>query len=429
MTSIEQIMAREVLDSRGNPTVEVEVHLAGGAMGRAIVPSGASTGEHEALELRDGDPDRYLGKGVLKAIENIHEKIAPELLGEDATQQVLIDRIMCELDGTENKSTLGANAILGVSVAAAHAAAQAVGLPLYRYLGGVAACTLPVPMMNVINGGSHADNNVDIQEFMVVPIGAKTFSDALRTGAEVFHNLKKVLKGRGYATAVGDEGGFAPSLKSNEEALEVIVEAIEKAGYEPGAQVALALDVAASEMYAGGNYLLKAEEQTEFTSEEMIDFFEKLITKFPIVSIEDGLAEDDWDGWRGLTERLGRKVMLVGDDLFVTSSKRLRRGIEEGICNSILIKLNQIGSVTETLETMQLATCNAYTNVVSHRSGETEDTTIADLAVAMNTGFIKTGSLSRSERIAKYNRLLRIEEELEEEARYPGQLAFARWKR
>ncbi len=397
-------------------------------MGRAIVPSGASTGEHEALELRDGDPERYLGKGVLRAIENIHEKIAPEVLGEDATQQVMIDHLMCEIDGTENKSTLGANAILGVSMAVARAAAQAVGLPLYRYLGGVGAHTLPVPMMNVLNGGSHADNNVDIQEFMIVPAGAKTFAEALRMGTEVFHTLKKVLKGRGYATSVGDEGGFAPNLKSNEEALEVIVEAIEKAGYEPGAQVALALDVAASEMYAGGNYMLKAEEQTEFTAEEMIQFLDGLMKKFPIVSIEDGLAEDDWEGWRLMTETMGSRVMLVGDDLFVTNSQRLGRGIEEGICNSILIKLNQIGSVTETLETMNLATRHAYTNVVSHRSGETEDTTIADLAVAMNTGFIKTGSLSRSERIAKYNRLLRIEEELEDVARYPGLGAFARWQ-
>ncbi|MCK4302703.1 MAG: phosphopyruvate hydratase [Candidatus Eisenbacteria sp.] len=428
MTTIEQVLAREVLDSRGNPTVEAEIHLAGGAMGRAIVPSGASTGEHEALELRDGDPERYLGKGVLRAIENIHEKIAPEVLGEDATQQVMIDHLMCEIDGTENKSTLGANAILGVSMAVARAAAQAVGLPLYRYLGGVGAHTLPVPMMNVLNGGSHADNNVDIQEFMIVPAGAKTFAEALRMGTEVFHTLKKVLKGRGYATSVGDEGGFAPNLKSNEEALEVIVEAIEKAGYEPGAQVALALDVAASEMYAGGNYMLKAEEQTEFTAEEMIQFLDGLMKKFPIVSIEDGLAEDDWEGWRLMTETMGSRVMLVGDDLFVTNSQRLGRGIEEGICNSILIKLNQIGSVTETLETMNLATRHAYTNVVSHRSGETEDTTIADLAVAMNTGFIKTGSLSRSERIAKYNRLLRIEEELEDVARYPGLGAFARWQ-
>jgi enolase len=429
MTTIEQVLAREVLDSRGNPTLEVEVHLEGGASGRAIVPSGASTGEHEALELRDGDPDRYLGKGVLKAIENVHEKIAPEILGEDATQQALIDQIMCELDGTPNKSNLGANAILGVSLATAHAAADMLGLPLYRYLGGVGARTLPVPFMNVLNGGSHADNNVDIQEFMLVPIGAKTFADALRMGAEVFHNLKKVLKGHGFVTAVGDEGGFAPSLRSNSQALDVIIEAIEKAGYEPGKQVALALDVAASELYAGGNYVMKAEEQTEFTSEDMIRFYERLIEKYPIVMIEDGLAEDDWDGWKKLTERMGQRVMLVGDDLFVTNTTRLARGITEGICNSILIKLNQIGSVTETLETMNLATRHGYTNVVSHRSGETEDTTIADLAVAMNTGFIKTGSLSRSERIAKYNRLLRIEEELEEEARYPGHSAFARWRR
>ncbi len=429
MTTIEQVLAREVLDSRGNPTLEVEVHVAGGASGRAIVPSGASTGEHEALELRDGDPDRYLGKGVLKAIENVHEKIAPEILGEDATQQALIDQAMCELDGTPNKSSLGANAILGVSLATAHAAADMLGLPLYRYLGGVSARTLPVPLMNVLNGGSHADNNVDIQEFMLVPVGAKTFTEALRMGAEVFHSLKKVLKGYGFVTAVGDEGGFAPSLRSNSHALDVIIEAIEKAGYEPGQQVALALDVAASELYAGGNYVMKAEEQTEFTAEDMIRFYERLIEKYPIVSVEDGLAEDDWEGWKMLTERLGHRVMLVGDDLFVTNTTRLSRGVAEGICNSILIKLNQIGSVTETLETMALATRHGYTNVVSHRSGETEDTSIADLAVAMNTGFIKTGSLSRSERIAKYNRLLRIEEELEEEARYPGHAAFARWRR
>ena len=429
MTTIEMVLAREVLDSRGNPTVEVEIHLSGGAVGRAIVPSGASTGEHEAIELRDGDPDRYLGKGVLRAIENIREKIAPEILGEDATDQVLIDRVMLELDGTENKSNLGANAILGVSMAVAHAAAEIVGLPLYRYLGGVGARTLPVPMMNVLNGGSHADNNVDIQEFMLVPVGGKTFGDALRIGAEVFHNLKKVLVGRGYATSVGDEGGFAPNLKSNAEALEVIVEAIEKAGYEPGRQVGLALDVAASEFYAGGNYVLKAEEQTEFSAEDLIAFYGKLLEEYPILSIEDGLAEDDWSGWQKLTTELGPKVMLVGDDLFVTNTKRLRQGIDQGVCNSILIKLNQIGSVTETLEAIDLATRNGYTSVVSHRSGETEDTTIADLAVALNTGFIKTGSLSRSERIAKYNRLLRIEEELGDEAYYPGTSAFARWGR
>ncbi len=429
MTTIEMVLAREVLDSRGNPTVEVEIHLSGGAVGRAIVPSGASTGEHEAIELRDGDPDRYLGKGVQRAIENIREKIAPEILGEDATDQVLIDRVMLELDGTENKSNLGANAILGVSMAVAHAAAEIVGLPLYRYLGGVGARTLPVPMMNVLNGGSHADNNVDIQEFMLVPVGGKTFGDALRIGAEVFHNLKKVLVGRGYATSVGDEGGFAPNLKSNAEALEVIVEAIEKAGYEPGRQVGLALDVAASEFYAGGNYVLKAEEQTEFSAEDLIAFYGKLLEEYPILSIEDGLAEDDWSGWQKLTTELGPKVMLVGDDLFVTNTKRLRQGIDQGVCNSILIKLNQIGSVTETLEAIDLATRHGYTSVVSHRSGETEDTTIADLAVAMNTGFIKTGSLSRSERIAKYNRLLRIEEELGDEAYYPGASAFARWGR
>ena len=429
MTRIVQLVAREVLDSRGNPTVEVEAHLEGGALGRAIVPSGASTGEHEALELRDGDPERYLGKGVLRAIENIREKIAPEVLGEDAADQALIDRLMIELDGTENKTHLGANAILGVSLAVAHAAAQAYGMPLYRYLGGVGARTLPVPMMNVLNGGAHADNNVDVQEFMILPVGAKNFSEALRMGAEVFHTLKKVLKGRGLFTGVGDEGGFSPLLKSNAEALEVLIEAIEKAGYEPGSQIALALDVAASEFFAGGRYVLRAEEQTEFSSEELVAFFERLAQNYPIFAIEDGLAQDDWEGWRLLTERLGSRVMLVGDDLFVTNTQRLQRGIAGGVCNSILIKLNQIGTITETLAAIRLAMENRYTTVVSHRSGETEDTTIADLAVALNTGFIKTGSLSRSERIAKYNRLLRIEEELGEEARYPGIAAFARWGR
>jgi enolase len=429
MTAIRQIQAREVLDSRGNPTIEVSVLLAGGAVGDAIVPSGASTGTHEALELRDGDPERYAGKGVLQAIENVRERIAPELIGEDATAQIFIDRIMCELDGTENKSGLGANAILGVSLAVARAAAAALGTPLYRYIGGVGARTLPVPMMNVLNGGSHADNNVDIQEFMILPVGAKSFTEALRMGAEVFHHLKKVLQGHGYATAVGDEGGFAPNLKSNEEALEVIIEAIEKARYEPGAQVALALDVAASEFYVGNRYVLKAEAKTEFTSEEMIDSLERLAAKYPIFAIEDGLAQDDWEGWRQLTTRLGSQIMLVGDDIFVTDTRRLRRGIEMGVCNAILIKLNQIGTLTETLEAVRVATENRYASVVSHRSGETEDTTIADLAVALNTGFIKTGSLSRSERIAKYNRLLRIEEELGEEARYPGIAAFTRFGR
>lgn len=429
MTTIRQVHAREVLDSRGHPTIEVEVLLAGGAQGRAIVPSGASTGDHEALELRDGDPERYLGKGVRQAIENIHERIAPEIVGEDATQQILLDRILCELDGTENKSSLGANAILGVSMAACHAAAAALELPLYRYIGGLDARTLPVPMMNVLNGGSHADNTVDIQEFMILPVGSKTFGEALRVGSEVFHHLQKVLQGHGYATAVGDEGGFAPNLKSNEEALEVIVEAIEKAGYEPGSQVALALDVAASEFFVGHRYLLKAQEKTEYTADEMIDFLERLAAQYPIFSIEDGLAQDDWEGWAKLTRRLGSRCMLVGDDLFVTNTERLRRGVQAGICNSILIKLNQIGTVTETLEAIRMATENRYTSVISHRSGETEDTTIADLAVALNTGFIKTGSLSRSERIAKYNRLLRIEEELAEEARYPGIAAFARWGR
>jgi enolase len=427
MTVIRQIQAREVLDSRGNPTIEVDVFLAGGAMGRAIVPSGTSTGAHEALELRDGDPERYHGKGVLLALENVREKISPELIGEDATNQILIDRILNELDGTENKSSLGANAILGVSLATAHAAAAALQTPLYRYIGGVGARTLPVPTMNVLNGGSHADNNVDIQEFMILPIGAKTFAEALRMGSEVFHQLRKVLQGRGYATSVGDEGGFAPNLKSNQEALDVIIEAIEKARYEPGTQIALGLDVAASEFYAGNRYMLKAEAQTEFTSEELIAFLEQITVRYPVFLIEDGLSQDDWEGWRSMTKRMGGRCMLVGDDIFVTNTRRLRRGITEGVCNSILIKLNQIGTLTETLEAIRMATENSYTSVVSHRSGETEDTTIADLAVAMNTGFIKTGSLSRSERIAKYNRLLRIEEELGEEARYPGASVFARW--
>jgi len=428
MTQIVRIQAREILDSRGNPTIEVEAHLSGGAVGTALVPSGASTGEHEALELRDGDPERFLGRGVLRAIENIRERITPEILGEDAADQALIDRLMCDLDGTPNKSNLGANAILGVSMAVARAAAEAIGVPLYRYLGGVNARTLPVPMMNVLNGGSHADNNIDIQEFMILPVGAPTFGDAVRMGSEVFHTLKKVLKGRGLQTGVGDEGGFAPTLKSNSEALDILIEAIEKAGYDPGNQIALALDVAASEFFAGGKYVLRAEEQTEFTPEEMVGFLERLAGSYPIVSIEDGLAQDDWDGWKMLTERLGKRVMLVGDDIFVTNGTRLLRGIRAGICNAILIKLNQIGTFTETLDTMRLATENRYACVVSHRSGETEDTTIADLAVAMNTGFIKTGSLSRSERIAKYNRLLRIEEALGDEARYPGLSAFARWR-
>jgi enolase len=428
MTTITQIHAREVLDSRGNPTLEVEVHLSGGVVGEAQVPSGASTGEHEALELRDGDPERYLGKGVLNAIENVHERIAPEVIGEDALQQSLIDRLMCELDGTPHKSNLGANAILGVSLATARAAAEATGLPLYRYLGGAGAHVLPVPMMNVLNGGSHADNNVDIQEFMILPVGAKTFSEALRIGAEVFHTLKKVLQGRGYATSVGDEGGFAPNLQSNAEALEMLIEAIERADYEPGVHVALALDVAASELFVSDRYVLKAEARTDLTRVQMIDYLAGLAQRFPIWSIEDGLAQDDWEGWKLLTERLGAGTMLIGDDIFVTDTGRLGRGIREGVCNSILIKLNQIGTVSETLAAVRLATENRYTSVISHRSGETEDTSIADLAVALNTGFIKTGSLSRSERIAKYNRLLRIEEELGEEARYPGEAAFARWR-
>jgi enolase len=427
MSEIISVHAREILDSRGNPTVEAEVSLISGAVGRASVPSGASTGEHEVLELRDGDKNRYLGLGVQKAVHNITQKIGPGIIGMNAMHQRRVDYEMLELDGTANKKNLGANAILAVSLACTKAAAETLGLPLFRYIGGVSAKDMPVPQMNILNGGQHADNNVDIQEFMILPIGAKTFAEALRMGSEVFHQLRKVLQGRGYATSVGDEGGFAPNLKSNQEALDVIIEAIEKARYEPGTQIALGLDVAASEFYAGNRYMLKAEAQTEFTSEELIAFLEQITVRYPVFLIEDGLSQDDWEGWRSMTKRMGGRCMLVGDDIFVTNTRRLRRGITEGVCNSILIKLNQIGTLTETLEAIRMATENSYTSVVSHRSGETEDTTIADLAVAMNTGFIKTGSLSRSERIAKYNRLLRIEEELGEEARYPGASVFARW--
>ncbi len=427
MTMIEQVFSREILDSRGNPTVEVEVLLSSGGKGRAAVPSGASTGEHEALELRDGAPDRYLGKGVQKAVDNVMERIAPALVGHDALDQCHVDQLLSDLDGTENKSKLGANAMLGVSMAVARAGADALELPLYRYIGGVRARVLPVPMMNVLNGGRHADNNVDLQEFMIMPVGAPNFREALRMGAEVFHHLKKVLDLRGYSTAVGDEGGFAPNLKSNREALELLVEAIGKAGYSPRDEVALALDPAASEFFIGGKYVLGAEEKTEYTAKDMVEFYSGLIRDFPIVSIEDGLAQDDWEGWKLMTQTLGRKVMLVGDDIFVTNPKRLQRGLDEGVANSILIKLNQIGTVTETLETMDLARSHAYTLVVSHRSGETEDTFISDLAVAMNTGFIKTGSLCRSERIAKYNQLLRIEEELGSQAIYPGRTALRAW--
>ncbi|AZR72281.1 phosphopyruvate hydratase [Anoxybacter fermentans] len=427
-TTIIDVYAREVLDSRGNPTVEVEVILADGAMGRAIVPSGASTGAYEAVELRDGDKDYYLGKGVRKAVENVNETIAPEIIGMDARDQVEIDQTLIELDGTPNKSNLGANAILGVSLAVAHAAANALGLPLYKYVGGFNARTLPVPMMNILNGGKHADNNVDIQEFMIMPVGATDWASALRMGAEIFHNLKKVLKEKGLNTAVGDEGGFAPNLSSNEEALKVIIEAIEKAGYTPGTDVKLALDVAATELYKDGKYHLAGEGRT-LTSDEMINFYAELVEKYPIISIEDALGEDDWDGWKKLTERLGSKIQLVGDDLFVTNTERLKRGIEMGVANAILIKVNQIGTLTETLEAIEMAKRAGYTAIISHRSGETEDVTIADLAVATNAGQIKTGAPSRTDRVAKYNQLLRIEEYLGEVANYPGMEAFYNLKR
>ncbi|MBB6098979.1 enolase [Deinobacterium chartae] len=422
MTTIEKIIAREVLDSRGNPTVEAEVHLESGARGRAIVPSGASTGSHEANELRDGGA-RYLGKGVEKAVENVRTVIAPALIGMDATRQIEVDRRMLDLDGTPNKSKLGGNAILAVSMATARAAADALGLPLYRYLGGNNAKTLPVPMMNVINGGAHADNRVDFQEFMVMPVGAPSFREALRYGTETFHQLKKVLKKRGYNTNVGDEGGFAPDLKSNEEALEVLLEAITGAGYEPGKDIAIALDPATSELYKDGKYHLEGEGRV-LSSEEMVDFWANWVDRYPIISIEDGLFEDDWDGWRLLTERLGSRVQLVGDDLFVTNVERLRRGISEKVGNSILVKVNQIGSLTEAMDAIELAKRSAYTSVISHRSGESEDNFIADLAVATNAGQIKTGSASRSDRIAKYNQLLRIEEELGSEGVFLGRDAF-----
>jgi enolase len=423
MTGIEFIFAREVLDSRGNPTIEVEALLESGAFGRVIVPSGASTGEHEAVELRDGDAERYNGKGVLKAVENVNEILAPEIMELDAIDQVYIDRLMREIDGTPNKARLGANAILGVSLAVAKAAAEALGIPLYQHIGGVGARVLPVPMMNVLNGGKHADNNVDIQEFMIVPVGAPNLSEAVRYGAEVFHSLKKILSGKGYATSVGDEGGFAPDLKSNREALEVMVTAIEKAGYVPGEDIAFALDPAASEFMDGKNYRLEAEGRT-LDSAEMVDFYEKLVDDFPILSIEDGLGEDDWDGWKLMTDRLGARIQIVGDDLFVTNTERLARGINEGIANSILIKLNQIGTLTETLEAIELAKRAGYTSVISHRSGESEDVTIAHVAVATGAGQIKTGSMSRTDRVAKYNELIRIEEELGEIALWPGRAAL-----
>lgn len=430
MPTIIDVYAREVLDSRGNPTVEVEVLTESGILGRALVPSGASTGEYEAVELRDGDKSRYLGKGVLKAVDNVNNIIAEEVIGLDVRDQAGIDRLMIELDGTDNKGKLGANAILGVSMACARAAADYTGLPLYRYLGGFNAKQLPTPMMNIINGGSHADNNVDFQEFMIMPVGAPTFKEALRMGTEVFHHLKKVLSGKGLNTAVGDEGGFAPNLGSNREALEVIMEAIRQAGYEPGKDVYLALDVASSELYnkETKKYDLAGEGRS-LTSEEMVSFYEELVNEFPIISIEDGLDENDWDGHKLLTERIGNRVQLVGDDLFVTNTKRLASGIEQGVGNSILIKVNQIGTLTETFEAIEMAKRAGYTAVISHRSGETEDTTIADIAVATNAGQIKTGSLSRTDRIAKYNQLLRIEDDLGELAVYGGLKSFYNLKK
>ena len=430
MSVIESVYAREVLDSRGNPTVEVEVALESGAIGRAIVPSGASTGAFEAVELRDGDKGRYLGKGVEKAVENVNEIIAPELEGMDCFDQPAVDAVMIELDGTPNKGKLGANAILGVSMAVARAAAEELGLPLFQYIGGVNAKQLPVPMMNILNGGEHADNNVDVQEFMILPVGAKSFREGLRMGAEVFHSLKKVLGEKGLACGVGDEGGFAPNLESNREALELIVEAIEKAGYKPGDDIRLGLDVAATEMYnkETKKYVL-AGEGKELTAAEMVDLYEDWANNFPIVTIEDGLDEEDWDGWKLLTDRLGKKLQLVGDDLFVTNTERLERGIEAGVANSILVKVNQIGTITETLDAIEMAKRAGYTAVISHRSGETEDTTIADLAVAVNAGQIKTGAPSRTDRVAKYNQLLRIEEMVGEQARYCGLNSFYNLKK
>ncbi len=422
MTIITDVHAREILDSRGNPTVEVEVELSSGFTGRAAVPSGASTGEHEAVELRDGDKGRYLGKGVLKAVANVNEIISGSIIDMDALQQIEIDRILIALDGTPNKSKLGANAMLGVSLACAKAVAETIEMPLYRYLGGVGACELPVPMMNIMNGGSHADSNVDMQEFMVMPAGAKNFSEALRMGTEVFHTLKSVLKTKGYSTSVGDEGGFAPSCKSNEEPLELIISAIEKAGFKPGKDIYIALDPASSEFYDAKKkkYVFSKSDGRELDSSQMVDFYEKWIKSYPIISLEDGLAENDWEGWKILTDRLGKKVQLVGDDLFVTNTELIKKGIKEGIANSVLIKLNQIGTLTETIEAINMAQKAGYTAVVSHRSGETEDTTISDLVVGLNTGQIKTGSASRTDRLAKYNQLLRIEESLGRMASFKG---------
>jgi enolase len=422
MSLIEQIVARQIFDSRGNPTVEVDVLTENGFLGRAAVPSGASTGTHEAVELRDGDKSQYMGKGVLKAVENVNEKIAGELLGSSVFEQNLIDKIMIEIDGTANKAKLGANAILGVSLAVAKAAAQEAGLPLYRYIGGVSANTLPVPMMNILNGGSHADNSIDFQEFMVMPTGAKSFTEAMKIGSEIFHNLAKVLKSKKMSTNVGDEGGFAPNIPSNEEALKIIIQAIEAAGYRPGEDVYIALDAAASEFYDSETKLYHFKKSTgdKLTSSQMANFWNDWVNKYPIISIEDGMAEDDWSGWKELTNLSGKKTQLVGDDLFVTNVKRLQEGIDKNIANSILVKVNQIGSLSETIDAVNLAKRNAYTSIMSHRSGETEDNTIADLAVALNTGQIKTGSCSRSDRMAKYNQLLRIEEELGEAAYFPG---------
>jgi enolase 1/2/3 len=422
-TIIEDVIAREVLDSRGNPTIEVEVYLDGGSVGAAIVPSGASTGAHEAVELRDGDPARYGGKGVLAAVRNVNETIRPEVVGSDAVDQVSLDRLLIALDGTRNKGSLGANAVLGVSLAVAHAAADAVGLPLYRYLGGAGARVLPVPLVNILNGGKHAEQSTDFQEFMIAPIGAPTFREALRWASETFHALGKLLHERGFATTVGDEGGYAPSLASNEEAVTTVLEAIERAGYRPGDQIAIALDPAASEIYSEQGYRLARENRT-LSSQELVDFWAGWIERYPIISLEDGLAEDDWEGWRTLQARLGDRVQVMGDDLFVTNTERLARGMREQAANSILIKLNQIGTLTETIEAVEMAQRAGWTTIVSHRSGETEDTTIADVAVAFNTGQIKTGSISRSERIAKYNRLLRIEEELGDAAEFAGRRAF-----
>ncbi|MFH1754194.1 MAG: phosphopyruvate hydratase [Candidatus Latescibacterota bacterium] len=426
MTLIEFVQAREILDSRGNPTVEVDIGLTSGILGRAAVPSGASTGLHEALELRDGDKTRYLGKGVQKAVENIMTIIAPEIQNLDAVDQLYIDRLMIDLDGTPNKARLGANAILGVSLAVAKAAAEALEIPFYQHIGGVSSCTLPVPMMNVVNGGVHADNNVDLQEFMIMPVGAKSFSEALRMGAETFHAMKKYLKEKGYSTAVGDEGGFAPDLKSNDEAVEVILEGIVRANYRPGEDIAIALDPASSSFYQDGKYHLSAGGKKALSSDEMIAFYANWVEQYPIISIEDGLAEDDWEGWEKMTRELGGKVQLVGDDLFVTNVSRLKEGISRGVTNSILIKLNQIGTLSETLETIELAKRAGYTCVISHRSGETEDTSIAHVAVGTNAGQIKTGSLCRSDRVAKYNELLRIEEELGSIGVFPGRSAVAR---